>query len=228
MSVTLLHGDCLDLLPTLPDASVDALVTDPPFGIGFEYNGGREVAATPAAYWAWFRPMYEAALRCVKPGGLVAVWQAQLNFRYFWEWFGPDIHIYCAAKNFVQLRKTAINYGYDPVVMFYKPGAPPLRPAKPPRSIDFFVANTAAVVSDTTRIEKAHPCPRPLDAVREIVRNFTPLGATVLDSFMGSGTTGVACLETDRTFIGIEQDADYYRIACERIAAAQPPLLDVA
>ena len=217
--IELHHGNCLDILPTL--GSVEAAVTDPPFGIGFDYSGNPDVARTPEAYWEWFSPKYQQMLDKVMLGGLVAIWQAQLYFRHYWDWFGDDIHIYCAAKNFVQLRKTPINYGYDPVIMFYKEGADPLRPQKPRRSIDFFVANTAGIISDMTRIEKGHPCPRPLDAVREIVVNFTKPGGVVLDPFMGSGTTGVACVQTGRSFIGIEINETYFSIAEQRIAREQ-------
>jgi DNA modification methylase len=214
-------GDCLDVMRSMSDGCVDAVVMDPPFGIGFDYSGTKEVASTPDEYWAWLGPHYAEALRCLKPGGFIAVWQAALNFRHFWEWFGTDIRIYAACKNFVQIRKTPINYAFDPVVMRYKAGDIPRRPAKPKRSVDFFVANTAAVVSDKTRIEKGHPCPRPLDQVREIVSNFTIPGGVILDPFMGSGTGALACLETGRSFIGIENHEPYFAIAERRIAAAR-------
>jgi DNA modification methylase len=212
-------GDCLDVLPALPAESFDALVTDPPFGIGFAYGAGREETADPESYWRWLRPRYEAALRLVKPGGFVAVWQTQRYFRHLWDWFGDGIHVYAACKNFVQMRPTPVNYGYDPVVLLYKAGAR-LSPGNPPRSVDFYVANTAGVVSDRTRAEKAHPCPRPLDQVRELVRNFVVEGGTVLDPFCGSGTTGVACLGLGRRFVGVEIDPAY--AALSRVEPAAP------
>ena len=227
MNYTLHHGDCLDFLKTLPSGSVDAVVTDPPYGIGFVYGEEREIASDPQAYGAFLLPVINECRRIAKPGAFFGVWQAALNARHFWTWFGDDIHIYASAKNFVQLRKTPINYGYDPVVMWYQPGSP-RRPEKPRRSIDFHVANTAAIVSDTTRIEKGHPCPRPLDTVAEVVANFTLEGGTILDPFMGSGTTGVACMQTGRKFIGCEIDAGYVEIARKRIEAAVPLTAEVA
>lgn len=223
-NVDLHLGDCLEFLKILPDGCVDAVVTDPPFGIGFYYNGKREIAANPKDYWIWLEPIYHECRRVAKPGALIAFWQAQSHFKHFWEWFGEEIHIYCAAKNFVQLRRMPFNYGYEPVVMQYKGGAEPLRPAKPRRNLDYFVANTAGVISDTTRIEKAHPCPRPLDAVVEILENFVVPGGTVLDCFAGSGTTGVACVQTGRRFIGCEIDPGYFEIAKRRIEQAQAQL----
>lgn len=211
------HGDCLDVMSKMGAASVDAIVTDPPYGIGFVYSDGREIANTPRDYWSWLLPRYNEMMRVLRPGGLFAIWQTQLNFKHFWEWFGDDIHIYAACKNFVQLRKTPINYGYDPVVMRYKPGADTLRPAKPPRSLDFFVANTARVVSNPQRIERAHPCPRPLDAVVQIVRNFALPGGIILDPFCGSGTTGIAAAQEGFRFVGIDNNAEYCQIAEKRI-----------
>lgn len=213
---TIYHGDCREILPALEAGSVDAVVTDPPFGIGFKYGDKTEVTSDPESYWQWLKPMHDECWRILRDGGFSAWWQAQLNFRHFWTWFGDDIHIYASCKSFVQMRKTPINYGYDPVVMTYKPGDV-LKPKNPPRSIDYFVANSAAKISDPTRIEKGHPCPRQIDAVEEIVRNFTLPGGIVLDPFLGSGTTGVACLRTDRRLIGIEAEERWCEMAAQRL-----------
>lgn len=215
--MAVIHGDCHDVLPTLEDESFDCLVTDPPFGIGKTYDGKQEVASSPEEYWAWLKPIYDMALAKVRPGGFVAVWQTQRYFRHFWDWFGPDIHIYVAAKNFVQMRPTPINYAYDPVVMFYKPGAEALRPAKPRRNVDFYVANTASLVSDPSRPERAHPFPRPVEAVKEILSNLST--GRVLDPFLGSGTTAVAAQSLGRDCVGIEVNEQYCDIARKRIRA---------
>lgn len=212
-------GECLPILRGMDARSVDAVVTDPPFGIGFDYSGNKDVANNPTAYWEWFEPIFREMVRVVRPGGFISVWQTQLYFKHLWAWYGNDIHIYIAAKNFVQLRKTPINYAYDPVVMFYTPGIP-LRPAKPPRSRDFHVANTAAIVSKPGRVERAHPCPRPLDTVTEIVENFTLAGGIVLDPFAGSGTTLLAAKNTGRQYIGIEKDPVYFDLIKKRLEIA--------
>lgn len=211
-------GDALTELRKLPDESVHCCVTDPPYGIGFIYSDGKEKANNPEDYWNWLRPIYGEMIRILKSGGFFAIWQTQLNYRHFWDWFGDDIHIYVACKNFVQIRKTPINYAYDPVVMKYKSGAPPLRPLNPPRSLDFYVANTAGIVSDKNRLEKAHPCPRPLDAVREILINFTLPSGLILDPFFGAGTVGVVAKQLGRDFIGIELNQKYCELAERRIA----------
>jgi site-specific DNA-methyltransferase (adenine-specific) len=221
---TLYRADCRDILPMLP--SVEAVVTDPVYGIGFRYLSGREPTSTPQAWWAWFRPLWADSFALLVPGGFWAVWCSGRYHRYLWTWFGEETHVYIAAKNFVQLRPTPINYAYDPVAIGYKAGGRALCPETPPRNLDFAVGNTAGVVGDRTRLEKGHPAPRPLDQVLHLVTNFTCRAGQILDPFMGSGTTGVACVRTGRRFIGVEIEPAYFTIACKRIeeAYAQPDL----
>lgn len=210
----LINGEALEVMRSLADASFDAVITDPPFGIGFKYGDKKETHSTPEEYWEWFHEYYFEMRRVVKDGGLIAIWQSQQYLPNAWDWFGRDIRIYIGAKNFVQLRKTAINYGYDPIILQYK-GKPELRPEKPKRNIDFFVANTAKFVTQKNSLARKHPCPRPIDQVIQIVENFS-IGS-VLDPFMGSGTTGVACKFLGREFTGIEVDENYFNLANERI-----------
>jgi len=210
----IIQGDCLPYMRDMLDKCVDCIITDPPFGIGFKYTAGRDVADTADAYWKWFQPIFKEMLRVTKDGGFIAIWQTQLYFPHFWKWYGEDIHIYAACKNFVQLRKTPINYAFDPVVMFYKKGDA-LRPLKPKRNTDFFVSNTAALVSKPDRLERKHPCPRPVDVVEQIIDNFST--GIVLDPFAGSGTTGVACQNLNRQFILIEKEQEYIDIINKRL-----------
>lgn len=212
-------GDALTELRNLDSDSVDAVVTDPPFGIGFVYGDGKEAHSTPGAYWSWLEPICIEMWRVARPGAFFAIWQTQLNFPHFWEWFG-DLHIYAAVKNFVQLRPTPINYGYDPVVMFYKDGEP-LRPEKPERSLDWSIGNTARFISETKALERQHPCPRPIDQVQTILENFVLPGGLVLDPFFGSGTTGIAAIATHRQFIGIELNPEYVQLAEKRLKEVQ-------
>jgi len=215
----LIQGDCLEEMKKLDADSVDCIVTDPPYGIGFDYGKGKkDVARSAEEYGLFVASWLEQAKRVARQGAFFAVWQPAPYFRHYWDWYGDEIHIYAACKNFVQLRKTPINYGFDPVVMFYKDGKP-LRPEKPKRNLDFFVSNTAALVSKPDRIERKHPCPRPLDVVSEILANFTVEGGTVLDPFMGSGTTCLAAKNLGRKYIGIEREEEYFKIAEARVDA---------
>jgi len=209
-------GDCLDYMKTMPDKSVDAIITDPPFGIGFKYHK-KEENNNPKDYWKWFNPIYKQIQKKVKDGGFIAIWQTNKYFPYFWKWFGNDIRIYASCKNFVQLRKTAINYGFDPIILKYKKGLELLKPINPKRNIDWFVCNTAKFVTEKDSLTRQHPCPRPIDQVCELIDNFVIEDGLVFDPFMGSGTTGVASLKLQRKFVGCEINKDYFEIAKKRI-----------
>lgn len=219
--MNLVLGNAYDELLKMDRQSVDAIVTDPPFGLGKNYINGKELANNPEDYWKFLEPIYLQMLRIIKPGGFICIWQTQLYFPYFWNWFGSNIHIYAGCKNFVQLRKTPINYGYDPIIMYYDSWGEPLRPTKPKRNIDFFVANTAKFVTEKNSLARKHPFPRPIDQTEIIVNNFVIEGGIVLDPFMGSGTTGLACENLGREFIGIEIEPTYFELAKQRLTPNQ-------
>ena len=217
--VQLYLGDCLDVLKTLPDGSVDAVVTDPPYGIGFKYNEHND---SPEGYGEWLWSVLSLAEAKCRPGSPVFVWQAMPNVRRFAEWFPREWRLFAACKNFVQMRPTVMQYAHDPVVVWWVPGEKPYSMGTLSR--DYFVANTSPSSHRGLNDVQGHPCPRPLDQVTHIVDQWVSPGGTVLDPFMGSGTTGVACVQTGRRFIGIEIDATYYAIAERRIADAQAQL----
>jgi site-specific DNA-methyltransferase (adenine-specific) len=215
-SVTLYLGDCRDVLPTL--ARADAIVTDPPFCVGFKYasHDDRPEAYEPhGGYGAWLMDRLERAERLCGPGAPVFVWQAAPNFRRFHEWFPRDWRVFCAAKNFVQMRPTPMQWCFDPILVWWTPGEKGWSAGTATR--DFHIANTAPVIATPENIEKGHPCPRPLDQVVHIVEQWCKPGAIILDPFMGSGTTGLAAVKMGRGFVGIESEPKYFDIAARRI-----------
>jgi site-specific DNA-methyltransferase (adenine-specific) len=217
-SATLYMGDCRDLLPTL--GSVGAVVTDPPYGIGFKYESHIDDRESyPGFIW----PIIEEAERHVEPGGPVFVWQAQEWMPRFGELFPRPWRVLIAAKNFVQMRAVAMQHAYEPVVVWWVPGEKPWR--SPAGSTfanrDWYVADSASAVSDVTRLAKQHPCPRQDDVCEFIISNWVKPESIALDPFMGSGTTGVACLRLGRSFIGIEKEPRYFDLACRRMEGAQ-------
>ncbi len=216
---TLYLGDCREILPTL--GKVDAVVTDPPYGIGFDRYESFDDNFEQYGPWLW-QILLECESHCTD-GAPIFVFQASPNLRHFVTWFPRDFRIYVAAKNFVQMRPTAMQYAYDPVVVWWK-GKPCFWAGTASR--DFFVANVAGQISNMANLEKAHPCPRPLGHMRHIIEQWCD--GVVLDPFMGSGTTGVACVNLGRKFIGIEIEPKYFDIACRRIddATRQGKLFD--
>lgn len=218
-NATLYLGDCLEILPTIADR-IDAVIADPPYGVGFKYaTHDDRPEAYEGGYGSWLFRRIEAAEALCKPSSPIFVWQASPNVRNFAEWFPRDWRLFCAAKNFVQMRATTMQYAYDPVIVWWTPGDKRWTAGTANR--DFHVANTSALVAKSYNSERDHPCPRPIDQVRHIIFQWVVEGGIVLDPFMGSGTTGVACSDIGRRFIGVESDPGYFALACRRIAAAQ-------
>ena len=222
--VTLYLGDCREILPTLP--KVDAVVTDPPYGIGFTYEGHVDDRESyPAFIW----PIIEASERLVRPGGPIFVWQAQEWMPRFSELFPRSWRVMISAKNFVQMNRHAMPHAYEPVVVWWVDGerwvAPVGMGIGTPR--DWHVADSAGgLMRNKQSGASEHPCPRQLDAVEFVVGNWVRPATTILDPFMGSGTTGVAAVKLGRKFIGVEIEEKYFNIAVRRISDAlkQPDL----
>jgi DNA modification methylase len=140
-----------------------------------------------------------------------------LNIGRFKEWFPRDWRIFCAAKNFVQVRPTPMQFAWDPVLVWWVAGAKGYRADNWGR--DFYIADTASIVADPAS-KWGHPCQRPIDHMTYVVERFIRPASLVIDPFMGSGTTGVAAVKLGRRFIGIEIEPKYFDIACRRIQAA--------
>ena len=212
----IINDDCLEVINKFPDNCIDAVITDPPFGIGLEYNGVKENCDNPVDYWNWLKHIIRELERVIKEGGFIAIWQSNKYFKYMWDWFGADINIIIVAHNFSQIHSGAFRNSYDIVITKYK--GKPILPEYRETSRDFFVADTATVIAKAkNNIERNHPCPRPLDAVEYLVKNFVVERGIVLDPFLGSGTTAVACEKLGRKWIGIEVDSDYCDLSKKRI-----------
>lgn len=201
-------ADCLDVLPQLE--GVDAVVTDPPYGIGFKYNIHDD---SPDGYGEMLGRVLSLCAEASSDDAPFFVWQGMKNAPQWHQWFPKDFRILAACKGFVQFRPTVPQYGFDPVIHWGKCKAKPsvfLR--------DYHVQRLAPFGAGRPKIE--HPCPRPLEQVRYFVEMVGEGAPTVLDPFMGSGTTGVAAIELGHRFVGIEIDPDYFEIAHKRIKHA--------
>lgn len=192
-NATLYLGDCREILPTLP--KVDAVVTDPPYGLGKRMQGG--------------------------------TWGAQEHNEGFlkWDLEKPDDVVSSLIGYQIPSIIWGGNYFEMPAsrcwLIWNKVNSVPTMADvemawtnldKPAKRLDLPVG----------RVEFGHPTQKPLKLM-EWCLGHVPNGIT-LDPFMGSGTTGVACANLGRAFIGIEREPSYFDIACERIKAAQDQL----
>lgn len=240
---TLYHGDCLDILPTLDAGSVDAVITDPPYG-------------TTACKWDSvipFEPMWRELKRVIKPRGAIVLFSQEPYasylrmsnidaYRYDWVWDKKNSSGYLNANRQPMRRHELIVVFSDDAPAYYpvmRKGVLRIKGGmKTPSQVwgkhnstkkvsDEYYPTSIIEISNANRSEKVHPTQKPLALLKYLIKTYTNDGDTVLDFTMGSGTTGHACANTGRRFIGIEKDAGYFEIARARIAAAYDPLAEM-
>ena len=205
-AVTIYHADCRAILPEL--GPVDAVVTDPPYGIGWKRGPW---ADDPEAYPELMLWLVAECQRAV-PAGWCFIFQAMPNVSRYHEWFPDGWRLFAACKNWAQIRPTGVWYSWDPVV-FWRNG-PNSAPNSAQVNRDFHVGNVASSLGDNP----GHPCPRPIDTMRQIVACAAPVDGAALDPFMGSGTTLRAAKDLGRKAIGIEIEERYCEISAKRMA----------
>lgn len=238
--IKLMLGDCLERMKELTDESVNAIIADPPYGT----TACKWDSVIP------LEPMWEQLKRIIKPNGAIVMTASQpftttlvssniKEFKYCWVW-KKNI-----STNFLHAKRQPLRKTEDVVVWTkgpskYNPqmttGHPPTQSAKgsskgvlwhgenkrnyeggsterfPVNLIEFNVHNPK---------NRKHPTQKPVALMEYLIKTYTNEGETVLDFTMGSGTTGVACINTNRNFIGIELDKDYFKIAKRRIIEAR-------
>jgi site-specific DNA-methyltransferase (adenine-specific) len=202
------NGDCLEYMKSMQPASVDCVITDPPYGIDFKYSMHDD---SPIEYEAMMKAVIEQTERINK--GMSFFWQAMLNADKWHRWFPAGFRLFAACKGFVQYRPTPVQYSFDPVVFWGNFAGEPSVYKK-----DWHVQSLAPFGAGREKI--AHPCPRPLEQVEYVVELASKPGDTVFDPFMGSGTTAVACQMLGRNFIGCETDPKYFAVAEKRVKKA--------
>lgn len=216
---TIYHGDCRRILADLRADSVDAVVTDPPYNVGFDYKTGYHDNLSEEDYGSMLREVVGLTQAALRPGGWSFFWMAMRHCHLYHKWFPQGWRLFASAKDFVQMRPTAIQYSWDPVVFWRKDG-PKSEVRRDNR--DFHVARTSRRILE--RWTAKHPCMRPIDAVTYVVNLASVQGETVLDPFMGSGTTLLAAKNLGRRAIGIELHEPYAEIAARRLAQEVLPL----
>ena len=229
----LYQADCLDLLASMPDKSVDLVVTDPPYGIHFKSNRQRvdrkksvkgegsvivrdhyfqEIENDSGENFAWIKEVY----RVLKENCAVYI------FCHWTKWSALSRAVYLAGftiKNMIVLNKSNHGMGdlkgsYAPkheLLLFAVKGKHELRF---PSGRDKDIWNVPVKFSGA---RKFHPNEKPFVWLVPTIANSSDVGDTVLDPFMGSGTTGIVSVGMDRKFIGCDQDVEYFDVSIKRI-----------
>lgn len=200
-AATLYLGDCRDVLPTL--GKVDAVVTDPPYGIGADKGAGKSAAKWTAHTgddrWDEAPPSVELidAIRAVAPTAII--------------WGGNYFHLPPSPCWLVWDKETAGVTTFADCEMAWTNMAKAVRMVRHLWSGPYMKRHEV----------REHPTQKPLDVMKWCIGHLPATAETILDPFMGSGTTGVAAVTMGRKFIGIERDPGYFDIACRRIEQAQ-------
>lgn len=230
-------GDCLEIMKSIPDGSIDLILCDLPYGT----TRNKWDSPLPLdALWKEYRRISRGAIVLTAQSPFDKVLGSSnlpmLRYEWIWEKTHPTGHLNA---------KRAPMKAHENVLVFYE-RQPTYNPIKttghvrktatkrkdetptygkqkfsdlPYDSTERYPRSVITLASDKQR-SSLHPTQKPVSLMEYLIRTYTNESETVLDNCMGSGTTGVACMNTGRNFIGIELDAGYFQIAQERITRA--------
>ncbi len=229
--IKLYNGDCLELMKEIPDKSIDMILADLPYGT--TRNKWDEVLP--------FNALWKEYERIIKDNGAIVLHSQQpftsklimsnsKIYKYSWVWSKSQVSGFLNAKK-QPLRE------HEDICVFYKKqctynpqmtkGKMQLKntggdssnynkfEARPHYSDEYYPKTILDF--PLRRFKGGHPTQKPVELAEYLIKTYTNEGDTVLDNVMGSGTTGVACVNTNRNFIGMELDETYFNIAKERI-----------
>lgn len=202
-NATLYLGDCMDILPTLD--KVDAVITDPPYGMGDKLHGAKGSSWAklyePTGGFSWDKEIHPSVMGLLDIGNKVIIW-------------GGNFYPLPPSRSWLVWNKIVRNFSTSVCELAWT------NLDKPINAFDYSHGQLALE-------NKQHPTQKPLPLMIWCI-DQAGNPETILDPFMGSGTTGVAAIQMGRKFIGIEREPKYFEIACKRIeqAVAQPQLFE--
>jgi len=247
----MLHGDCLKLMKLIADGSVDMILTDPPYGTtACKWDNVIPFEPMWEQVWRVLKPNGACLLFGSEPFSSALRMSQIKRFKYDWVWVKPNGSNVMQVKWQPFKRHETISIFSQSPCAFSKhqntcayfpqmiKGKPYTQVSGKTRSFhsasnkDNGKANNHMTISNGDRFptsilefnaEKGfHPTQKPVALLEYLIKTYTLEGETVLDFTMGSGSTGVACVNTGRKFIGIEQDDKYFEIASKRIIETKP------
>jgi len=216
-TVTLYLGDCLEVLPTLEARSVDLSWTDPPYNVGKDYHTAKD-DYEDGDYLRWCDYWIRELQRIT--GNALCVFVPTKYKPQFWNLLGYDYREIILSYS----PEGAFRWGF---VNQFSSLLTNIKPVQKTKNV-WHNTQMPGLGYFFKEDNYGHPGYTSLDITMRVVSAFSVSGQTILDPFMGSGTTGVACVQTGRRFIGIEIDPTYFEIAVKRISDAlkQPRLFD--
>ena len=209
------HGDCLELMKNIPDGSVDLVLTDPPYGIDFQsnfrknkFNKIENDTAVNAEFLDECKRVLKdtGAFYCFTRWDVYPSWIEQISKRFKVKncivWFKRGGGLGDLKKGYI--------YNHEFIIYC----------AEKNHRLNGKRRNDVFEFAKDAPSTYVHPTQKPISLLKEIIERSSNEGGVVLDCFMGSGSTGVACVNTNRHFIGIELDDGYFNIAKKRIEEA--------
>jgi DNA modification methylase len=205
----ILQGDCLQVLKGMDDKSVDFCFTDPPYNVGKDYGENKD-NLSDAEYLNWIQ---EVLLQIKRVAVVACIYVPQKYMLQYWDILGAGYKQIILSYS----PSGAIRWGYSNQFSSL------LTDAKPNTTIQNVWHNTQMPGLGYFFRENnyGHPGYTSHDITGRVIENFTTEGQTVIDPFMGTGTTGVECAKRGRKFIGIEQETKWFELATRRISEAE-------
>lgn len=231
----LVQGDCYEIIPTLPDNSIDLVITDPPYEFNGQVSGRGMFSDKNAAKYHRKRSVGNLqALESLdsttfKPSVLLDLVEPKLKVFYGYFFCNKTL-----VADYIEWAKQK-KYSYD-ILCLVKSNPIPAHSTHHVADIEYCVLirgkgtwfmGTGLELDYyrkwymTTCGKRIHPAEKPVKFIERFVRTSCPENGVILDPFMGSGSTGIACLNNKRNFIGIEKNKGYFNLASERIKARQ-------
>lgn len=246
-NIKLLNGDCLKLMKDIPDESIDMILCDLPYGTT---KNKWDTSINLELLWEQYKRVIKhkgcVALFCQTPFDKVLGSSNLEMLKYEWIWEKPMAtgRLNCnfapmkAHENILIFSKGSACYVKNKDnSMTYNPQMTKGEPYKsisgrPSTNYDTKWSKQQLTINNGTRYprsiqkfahdkEKLHPTQKPVALLEYLIKTYTNENDIVLDNCMGSGSTGIACINTNRNFIGIELDENYFKIAKERIEKAE-------
>ena len=212
MDIQLYNGDCLELMKNIPDGSVDLVLTDPPYGMDFQSHFRKEMYSKIGndKVLDWLESYVDECFRILKDNTAVY---------FFCSWHNVDIFKQAIEKKF-KIKNILIweknNTSMGDLKGSYAPKYEMIIFAHKGRKL-LNGFRYADVIKANRTGNKVHPTEKPVDLLELFIKNSSNENEVVFDGFMGSGSCGVACINTNRKFIGCELNKTYYDAAKNRI-----------